>query len=81
MFFRHALVWGDEKLRKKVLHIIDVYDDHKSYTSIFCKKSFKVNQQEKNVSSFKLKKSRLTDSLPDGKIKQEDYNNIYNNRR
>lgn len=48
---------GDEKLRKKVLHIIDVYDDRKSYTSIFCKKSFKVNQQEKDVSSFKLKKA------------------------
>lgn len=47
----------------------------------FCKKIFKVNQQEKNVSSFNLKKSRLTDSPPDGKIKQEDYNNIYNNRR
>ena len=42
---------GDEKLRKKVLHIIDVYDDRKSYTS------FKVNQQEKDVSSFKLKKA------------------------
>ena len=50
-------VCGDEKLRKKVLHIIDVYDDRKSYTSIFCKKLFKVNQQEKDVSSFKLKKA------------------------
>ena len=51
---------GDEKIRKKVLHIIDVYDDRKSYTSIFCKKLFKVNQQEK---------SRLTDVLLDDKIK------------
>lgn len=48
---------GDEKIRKKVLHIIDVYDDRKSYTSIFCKKLFKGNQQEKDVSSFKLKKA------------------------
>ena len=35
IFQTRSSVGGDEKLRKKVLHIIDVYDDRKSYTSIF----------------------------------------------